>query len=31
MYESMGFAVADGVDVWTYGASPEDLAAVGTG
>ena len=31
MYESMGFAVADDVDVWTYGASPEDLAAVGTG
>lgn len=31
MYESMGFDVADDVDVWTYGASPEDLAAVGAG
>lgn len=31
MYESMGFAVADDVDVWTFGASPEDLAAVGAG
>jgi GNAT superfamily N-acetyltransferase len=31
MYESMGFAVADDIDVWTYGASPDDLAAVGVG
>ena len=28
MYEAIGFAVADEVDAWTYGASPEDLAAV---
>ena len=31
MYEAMGFTVADDVDVWTYGAAPEDLAAVGAG
>ncbi len=31
MYESMGFAVADDIDVWAFGASPEDLAAVGAG
>jgi GNAT superfamily N-acetyltransferase len=31
MYESMGFVVADDVNVWTFGASPEDLAAVGAG
>ena len=29
LYESMGFAVADDIDAWTLGASPEDLAAVG--
>ena len=31
LYESMGFAIADSVHVWTLGASPEDLAAVGAG
>ena len=31
LYESMGFTVADEIDVWTYGATPEDLAAVGVG
>lgn len=31
MYEAIGFAVADEVDAWTYGASQEDLAAVGLG
>ncbi|HUQ43792.1 MAG TPA: GNAT family N-acetyltransferase [Candidatus Limnocylindria bacterium] len=29
LYERMGFVVADEVDAWTIGASPEDLAAVG--
>lgn len=29
LYESMGFRVADTVDVWTLGASEADLAAVG--
>lgn len=31
LYESLGFSVADTLDVWTLGASPEDLAAVGAG
>ena len=29
LYETMGFVVADEVDAWAIGASPEDLAAVG--
>ncbi len=29
LYEAMGFVIADDVDAWTLGASPEDLAAVG--
>jgi hypothetical protein len=29
LYESMGFSIADDIDAWTLGASPEDLAAVG--
>ena len=29
LYESMGFSIADNIDAWTLGASPEDLAAVG--
>ena len=29
LYEAMGFAIADDIDAWTLGASPEDLAAVG--
>ena len=29
LYEAMGFVIADDVDVWILGASPEDLAAVG--
>lgn len=29
MYESLGFRIADEMDVYTIGASPEDLAAVG--
>ena len=31
LYEAMGFTVVDDVSVWTYGASPEDMAAVGAG
>lgn len=31
LYESLGFTVADTMAVWTLGASPEDLAAVGVG
>jgi N-acetylglutamate synthase len=31
LYESLGFTVVDDLDVWTLGASPEDLAAVGAG
>ncbi len=31
MYESMGFTAIDAVEVWTLGASAEDLAAVGAG
>ena len=31
LYESMGFSVVDDIDVWTHGASPEDMAAVGAG
>ena len=31
LYESMGFVIADEVDAWALGASPEDLAAVGAG
>jgi hypothetical protein len=31
LYESIGFSVVDAVDVWTHGASPEDMAAVGAG
>ena len=31
LYESLGFDIADLVSVWTLGASPEDLAAVGAG
>ena len=29
MYESLGFGIVDEMDVYTIGASPEDLAAVG--
>ncbi len=29
LYEAMGFVIADEVDAWALGASPEDLAAVG--
>ncbi len=29
LYDSMGFVIADEVDAWALGASPEDLAAVG--
>lgn len=29
LYEAMGFVIADEVDAWAIGASPEDLAAVG--
>jgi len=31
LYEALGFVAVDEVSVWTYGASPEDLAAVGAG
>ncbi len=31
LYESMGFTVVDDIDVWTLGATPEELAAVGIG
>jgi len=31
LYESLGFEVADVLQVWTLGASPEDMAAVGAG
>ena len=31
LYESMGFTIVDDIDVWTLGASPEELAAVGIG
>ena len=31
LYESLGFTKLDDVEVWTLGASEEDLAAVGTG
>jgi GNAT superfamily N-acetyltransferase len=31
LYESMGFTVADDVDAWMSGATPEDLVAVGAG
>jgi ribosomal protein S18 acetylase RimI-like enzyme len=31
LYESLGFVVADTLDVWTFRASPEDMAAVGSG
>jgi predicted acetyltransferase len=31
LYESLGFEVADHLTVWTLGASPEDMAAVGSG
>lgn len=31
LYESLGFVVADSLDVWTFRASKEDMAAVGSG
>ena len=31
LYESMGFIIVDDVDVWTLGATSEELAAVGIG
>jgi len=31
LYESMGFRIVDEIDVWTLGATPEELAAVGIG
>jgi GNAT superfamily N-acetyltransferase len=31
LYESMGFTIVDDIDVWTLGATPEELAAVGAG
>jgi hypothetical protein len=31
LYESLGFEIADTVDVWARGASAADLAAVGAG
>ena len=30
-YESLGFVVVDNIDAWTFGARPEDLAALGAG
>jgi len=31
LYEALGFSVVDDVTLWTYGASADELAAVGAG